>query len=70
MSKSASTPAKLVEDIPLPKPKDSAVAREEKQLPPLPGQRSVTLKTWLGIRNGNRSDIFLPSILPLAKGWI
>uniref|UniRef100_A0A3Q2FXZ5 Tight junction protein 1b n=1 Tax=Cyprinodon variegatus TaxID=28743 RepID=A0A3Q2FXZ5_CYPVA len=67
MSKSASTPAKLVEDIPLPKPKDSAVAREEKQLPPLPGQRSVTLKTWLGIRHGNQSDIFLPSILPLVN---
>ncbi|XP_038147096.1 tight junction protein ZO-1 isoform X2 [Cyprinodon tularosa] len=41
MSKSASTPAKLVEDIPLPKPKDSAVAREEKQLPPLPEPKPV-----------------------------
>lgn len=39
MSKPASTPAKLAEEIPLPKPKESAVAREEKQLPPLPGQR-------------------------------
>lgn len=39
VSKAASTPAKLPEDIPLPKPKESAIAREEKQLPPLPGQR-------------------------------
>ncbi|MED6251410.1 hypothetical protein ATANTOWER_030368 [Ataeniobius toweri] len=41
MSKSASTPAKLVEDIPLPKPKDSAIGREEKQLPPLPEPKPV-----------------------------
>ncbi|XP_008410225.1 tight junction protein ZO-1 isoform X9 [Poecilia reticulata] len=41
MSKSASTPAKLVEDIPLPKPKDSSTAREEKQLPPLPEPKPV-----------------------------
>uniref|UniRef100_A0A3B3YSM7 Zona occludens protein 1 n=1 Tax=Poecilia mexicana TaxID=48701 RepID=A0A3B3YSM7_9TELE len=41
MSKSASTPAKLVEDIPLPKPKDSSAAREEKQLPPLPEPKPV-----------------------------
>uniref|UniRef100_A0A3Q2P8D6 Zona occludens protein 1 n=1 Tax=Fundulus heteroclitus TaxID=8078 RepID=A0A3Q2P8D6_FUNHE len=40
MSKSASTPAKLV-DIPLPKPKDSTIAREEKQLPPLPEPKPV-----------------------------
>lgn len=38
MSKPASTPAKLAEEVPLPKPMESAVAREEKQLPPLPGQ--------------------------------
>lgn len=39
ISKPASTPAKLPEDVPLPKAKESAVAREDKQLPPLPGQR-------------------------------
>lgn len=38
ISKAASTPAKLPEDVPLPKAKESAVAREDKQLPPLPGQ--------------------------------
>lgn len=36
-SKPASTPAKLAEEVPLPKPKESG-GREEKQLPPLPGQ--------------------------------
>ncbi|KAM4573476.1 tight junction protein 1 isoform 5-T5 [Odontesthes bonariensis] len=41
ISKPASTPPKLVEDIPLPKPKESAVAREEKQLPPLPEPKPV-----------------------------
>ncbi|XP_055365762.1 tight junction protein ZO-1 isoform X4 [Betta splendens] len=40
-SKAASTPAKLPEDIPLPKPKESAIAREEKQLPPLPEPKPV-----------------------------
>lgn len=39
VSKPASTPAKLAEEVPMPKPKESAIAREEKQLPPLPGQR-------------------------------
>lgn len=39
ISKPASTPSKLPEDVPLPKAKESAVAREDKQLPPLPGQR-------------------------------
>lgn len=38
ISKPSSTPAKLGEELPLPKPKESAIAREEKQLPPLPGQ--------------------------------
>lgn len=37
-SKPASTPAKLAEEIPLPKAKEAAIAREDKQLPPLPGQ--------------------------------
>lgn len=37
LSKPASTPAKLVEEVPLPKPKESAIGRDEKQLPPLPG---------------------------------
>lgn len=37
ISKPASTPAKLPEEVPLPKAKESAVAREDKQLPPLPG---------------------------------
>ncbi|XP_060891596.1 tight junction protein ZO-1 isoform X5 [Labrus mixtus] len=41
MSKPASTPAKLVEEVPLPKPKESAAAREEKQLPPLPEPKPV-----------------------------
>lgn len=38
ISKPASTPVKLPEEVPLPKPKEAAIAREEKQLPPLPGQ--------------------------------
>ncbi|KAM4619041.1 tight junction protein 1 isoform 5-T5 [Polymixia lowei] len=41
ISKAASTPAKLVEEIPLPKPMESAVTREEKQLPPLPEPKPV-----------------------------
>ncbi|XP_072242147.1 tight junction protein 1 isoform X2 [Leuresthes tenuis] len=41
ISKPASTPPKLAEEIPLPKPKESAVAREEKQLPPLPEPKPV-----------------------------
>ncbi|TMS05937.1 Tight junction protein ZO-1 [Larimichthys crocea] len=41
MSKQASTPAKLPEEVPLPKPKESAIAREEKQLPPLPEPKPV-----------------------------
>uniref|UniRef100_A0A667X673 Zona occludens protein 1 n=1 Tax=Myripristis murdjan TaxID=586833 RepID=A0A667X673_9TELE len=41
MSKPASTPAKLAEEVPLPKPMESAVAREEKQLPPLPEPKPV-----------------------------
>ncbi|XP_051239025.1 tight junction protein ZO-1 isoform X8 [Dicentrarchus labrax] len=41
MSKPASTPAKLAEELPLPKPKESAIAREEKQLPPLPEPKPV-----------------------------
>uniref|UniRef100_A0A3Q4G715 Zona occludens protein 1 n=1 Tax=Neolamprologus brichardi TaxID=32507 RepID=A0A3Q4G715_NEOBR len=39
-SKSASTPAKLAEEVPLPKPKESG-GREEKQLPPLPEPKPV-----------------------------
>uniref|UniRef100_A0A672JCK4 Zona occludens protein 1 n=1 Tax=Salarias fasciatus TaxID=181472 RepID=A0A672JCK4_SALFA len=39
LSKPASTPAKLAEDIPLPKPKEPA--REDKQLPPLPEPKPV-----------------------------
>ncbi|XP_074532844.1 tight junction protein 1 isoform X5 [Halichoeres trimaculatus] len=39
MSKPASTPAKLAEEVPLPKPKEPA--REEKQLPPLPEPKPV-----------------------------
>ncbi|XP_034032110.1 tight junction protein ZO-1 isoform X3 [Thalassophryne amazonica] len=39
LSKPASTPAKAVEDVPLPKPKESV--REEKQLPPLPEPKPV-----------------------------
>ncbi|KAM9754032.1 tight junction protein 1 isoform 5-T5 [Menidia menidia] len=41
ISKQASTPSKLAEEVPLPKPKESAVAREEKQLPPLPEPKPV-----------------------------
>uniref|UniRef100_A0A3Q1EYG7 Zona occludens protein 1 n=1 Tax=Acanthochromis polyacanthus TaxID=80966 RepID=A0A3Q1EYG7_9TELE len=41
MSKPASTPAKLPEEVPLPKPKESAIAREDKQLPPLPEPKPV-----------------------------
>ncbi|XP_076590207.1 tight junction protein 1 isoform X7 [Chaetodon auriga] len=41
ISKPASTPAKLAEEVPLPKPKESAIAREEKQLPPLPEPKPV-----------------------------
>ncbi|XP_065813183.1 tight junction protein ZO-1 isoform X6 [Labrus bergylta] len=41
MSKPASTPAKLAEEVPLPKPKELAAAREEKQLPPLPEPKPV-----------------------------
>ncbi|XP_034390823.1 tight junction protein ZO-1 isoform X2 [Cyclopterus lumpus] len=40
-SKPASTPVKLPEEVPLPKPKESAVAREEKLLPPLPEPKPV-----------------------------
>uniref|UniRef100_A0A3P8W488 Zona occludens protein 1 n=1 Tax=Cynoglossus semilaevis TaxID=244447 RepID=A0A3P8W488_CYNSE len=39
VSKAASTPAKIAEDVPLPKPKDSV--REDKQLPPLPEPKPV-----------------------------
>ncbi|XP_026166265.1 tight junction protein ZO-1 isoform X3 [Mastacembelus armatus] len=41
LSKPSSTPSKLAEEIPLPKPKESAIAREEKQLPPLPEPKPV-----------------------------
>ncbi|XP_069383846.1 tight junction protein ZO-1 isoform X9 [Paralichthys olivaceus] len=41
ISKAASTPVKLPEDVPIPKPKESAIAREEKQLPPLPEPKPV-----------------------------
>ncbi|XP_067356290.1 tight junction protein ZO-1 isoform X7 [Channa argus] len=41
ISKPASTPAKLAEEVPLPKPKESAVAREDKQFPPLPEPKPV-----------------------------
>ncbi|XP_063757358.1 tight junction protein ZO-1 isoform X3 [Eleginops maclovinus] len=41
VSKTASTPVKLPEEVPLPKPKEAAVAREEKQLPPLPEPKPV-----------------------------
>ncbi|XP_049431270.1 tight junction protein ZO-1 isoform X1 [Epinephelus fuscoguttatus] len=41
ISKPASTPAKLPEEVPLPKPKEAAIAREEKQLPPLPEPKPV-----------------------------
>uniref|UniRef100_A0A1A7WML5 Zona occludens protein 1 n=2 Tax=Iconisemion striatum TaxID=60296 RepID=A0A1A7WML5_9TELE len=41
LSKPASTPSKLAEEVPLPKPKESVVARDEKQLPPLPEPKPV-----------------------------
>ncbi|XP_075998664.1 tight junction protein 1 isoform X7 [Genypterus blacodes] len=41
LSKPASTPSKLPEEIPLPKPKESAISREDKQLPPLPEPKPV-----------------------------
>uniref|UniRef100_A0A8C9WZZ2 Zona occludens protein 1 n=1 Tax=Sander lucioperca TaxID=283035 RepID=A0A8C9WZZ2_SANLU len=41
ISKPASTPVKLPEEVPLPKPKESAIAREEKTLPPLPEPKPV-----------------------------
>ncbi|XP_074488703.1 tight junction protein 1 isoform X13 [Sebastes fasciatus] len=41
ISKPASTPVKLPEEVPLPKPKESAIAREEKLLPPLPEPKPV-----------------------------
>ncbi|XP_053741462.1 tight junction protein ZO-1 isoform X11 [Synchiropus splendidus] len=41
VSKAASTPAKVAEEVPLPKPKEPAIAREEKQLPPLPEPKPV-----------------------------
>ncbi|XP_017261329.1 tight junction protein ZO-1 isoform X9 [Kryptolebias marmoratus] len=41
-SKPASTPSKLAEEVPLPKPKESSsVTREEKHLPPLPEPKPV-----------------------------
>ncbi|CAL8325659.1 unnamed protein product [Gadus morhua 'NCC'] len=40
MSKTSST-AKIAEEIPLPKPMESSVSREEKQLPPLPEPKPV-----------------------------
>ncbi|XP_061577603.1 tight junction protein ZO-1 isoform X3 [Cololabis saira] len=40
-SKAASTPAKLAEEVPLPKPKDSALTKDEKKLPPLPEPKPV-----------------------------
>ncbi|KAG7245492.1 hypothetical protein INR49_010943 [Caranx melampygus] len=41
LSKPASTPAKLVEEVPLPKPKEPVIGRDEKQLPPLPEPKPV-----------------------------
>ncbi|XP_077451393.1 tight junction protein 1b isoform X3 [Stigmatopora argus] len=41
ISKGASTPAKLPEEVPLPKPKEAALVRDEKQLPPLPEPKPV-----------------------------
>ncbi|KAK1887889.1 Tight junction protein ZO-1 [Dissostichus eleginoides] len=41
ISKPSSTPVKLPEEVPLPKPKEAAAAREEKQLPPLPEPKPV-----------------------------
>uniref|UniRef100_A0A8D3CBN5 Zona occludens protein 1 n=1 Tax=Scophthalmus maximus TaxID=52904 RepID=A0A8D3CBN5_SCOMX len=41
MSKAASTPAKLAEEVPIPKLKESAIIREDKQLPPLPEPKPV-----------------------------
>uniref|UniRef100_H3D857 Zona occludens protein 1 n=1 Tax=Tetraodon nigroviridis TaxID=99883 RepID=H3D857_TETNG len=40
-SKPASTPAKLAEELPLPKAKELTIARDEKQLPPLPEPKPV-----------------------------
>ncbi|XP_072290617.1 tight junction protein 1 isoform X10 [Eucyclogobius newberryi] len=41
VSKQSSTPAKLSEEVSLPKPKESALTREDKQLPPLPEPKPV-----------------------------
>ncbi|XP_071059644.1 tight junction protein ZO-1 isoform X9 [Pseudochaenichthys georgianus] len=41
ISKPSSTPVKLPEEVPLPKPKEAVAAREEKQLPPLPEPKPV-----------------------------
>ncbi|KAJ4938349.1 hypothetical protein JOQ06_002969, partial [Pogonophryne albipinna] len=41
ISKPSSTPVKLPEEVPQPKPKEAAAAREEKQLPPLPEPKPV-----------------------------
>ncbi|XP_019712725.1 tight junction protein ZO-1 isoform X2 [Hippocampus comes] len=41
LSKGASTPAKLSEEIPLPKPKEPTLTRDEKLLPPLPEPKPV-----------------------------
>ncbi|XP_061773293.1 tight junction protein ZO-1-like isoform X10 [Nerophis ophidion] len=41
ISKAASTPAKLSEELPLPKPKEATLARDEKLLPPLPDPKPV-----------------------------
>ncbi|KAM6937192.1 tight junction protein 1 isoform 2-T2 [Xenentodon cancila] len=41
LSKAASTPAKLAEEVPLPKPKESALTKDEKKLPPLPEPKPV-----------------------------
>ncbi|XP_057693869.1 tight junction protein ZO-1 isoform X5 [Corythoichthys intestinalis] len=41
ISKGASTPAKLPEEVPLPKPKEPVLVRDEKQLPPLPEPKPV-----------------------------
>ncbi|XP_029992812.1 tight junction protein ZO-1 isoform X5 [Sphaeramia orbicularis] len=41
ISKPSPTPAKLSEEVPLPKPKESAISRDEKQLPPLPEPKPV-----------------------------
>uniref|UniRef100_A0AAV2KXW7 Zona occludens protein 1 n=1 Tax=Knipowitschia caucasica TaxID=637954 RepID=A0AAV2KXW7_KNICA len=41
ISKQSSTPAKISEEVSLPKPKESALTREDKQLPPLPEPKPV-----------------------------